>query len=259
MYILDIAKQAYDAYALTTDNKNFVGLEMRKFEDLPMKTRQAWCSACTTVLHMAKQFVYGEAVDLQGLTVTVLTDSLRDSQDKPKKAADSFKKLADSFKDFVEILSDRVNDLGKEITKETNTQNRSFAEGLKEAYLSDLSEIKYILRSATNTNADMKETALFDVPTIINKGALEGELTDVRDRTIEVGDKVKLIKDLPDSGLVKLSYMKDAYKPLEIGDIGYVDSASYTDTDGYITIAFTGCCGVSMRITQWKEFLEIIL
>jgi hypothetical protein len=38
----EIAKSAYLAYSASTDNKNFRGEEMPKFEDLPVKIQTAW-------------------------------------------------------------------------------------------------------------------------------------------------------------------------------------------------------------------------
>ena len=38
----EIAKSAYMAYSASTDNKNFRGEEMPKFEDLPVKIQTAW-------------------------------------------------------------------------------------------------------------------------------------------------------------------------------------------------------------------------
>ena len=38
----EIAKSAYLAYAASTDNKNFRGEEMPKFEDLPIAIQTAW-------------------------------------------------------------------------------------------------------------------------------------------------------------------------------------------------------------------------
>lgn len=38
----DIAKSAYKAYAASTGNKNYQGLPMPEFEDLPQKIQTAW-------------------------------------------------------------------------------------------------------------------------------------------------------------------------------------------------------------------------
>jgi hypothetical protein len=50
-----IAKLAYMAYAKTTDNKNFMGNEMPRFEDLPEKIQLAWVNAVTAVIAAIKE------------------------------------------------------------------------------------------------------------------------------------------------------------------------------------------------------------
>lgn len=47
----DLAKLAYEAYGLTTGNKNFRGEEMPKFEDLPATIKLAWSNAARAVKH----------------------------------------------------------------------------------------------------------------------------------------------------------------------------------------------------------------
>ena len=44
-----IAGSAYKAYATVTDNKNYQGLPMPKFEDLPDKIQGAWVAAAIDV------------------------------------------------------------------------------------------------------------------------------------------------------------------------------------------------------------------
>ena len=41
----NVAMLAYEAYAQTTDNKNFRGEEMPKFGELPGKIQEAWIAA----------------------------------------------------------------------------------------------------------------------------------------------------------------------------------------------------------------------
>lgn len=43
--IEELAKEAYEAYGKFTDNKNFRGEEMPKWEDLPERIRGAWAAA----------------------------------------------------------------------------------------------------------------------------------------------------------------------------------------------------------------------
>ncbi|HEV2862875.1 MAG TPA: hypothetical protein VGX48_17800 [Pyrinomonadaceae bacterium] len=42
---LSVARFAYEAYAETTENKNFRGEEMPAFDELPPKIREAWVNA----------------------------------------------------------------------------------------------------------------------------------------------------------------------------------------------------------------------
>lgn len=44
-----LAKSAYDAYGAVTDHKNYQGLPMPTWEDLPEKIRLAWCAAAKRV------------------------------------------------------------------------------------------------------------------------------------------------------------------------------------------------------------------
>ena len=263
MEILEIAKQAYAAYAayaLTTDNKNFMSDELPKFEDLPENIQQAWCSSCATVLHMK---LVNERIDLQGQTVTIPAESLLSQKDNVEN-------IICHLKEFSKLLRKKVERLGEEIPNASNEKNEAYLTGLKDAHIADWVEIKYILRLSVgkDKSEEFNECVGYSGP-IGTKGytfktveeAQEGEYIGVGifiNHTIEVGNKVKIIKDLSDSGgLVKVSYRKDAHKPLEIGDIGYVDSASYAETDGYITVSFIGC-DISIPLTHWKEFLDII-
>jgi hypothetical protein len=53
MTILEIAKKGYESYSEVTGNKNFLGKEMPKFDDLPEKIKEAWCNATVTILHIS--------------------------------------------------------------------------------------------------------------------------------------------------------------------------------------------------------------
>jgi len=44
-----LAELAYDAYGRTTDFKNYQGLPMPSFNDLPDKIQEAWCNAVMAV------------------------------------------------------------------------------------------------------------------------------------------------------------------------------------------------------------------
>lgn len=46
-----LAQIAYDAYGATTDHKNYQGLPMPKWEELPEKIRGAWIAAVERVKH----------------------------------------------------------------------------------------------------------------------------------------------------------------------------------------------------------------
>lgn len=46
---LALARTAYKAYGATTDFKNYQGLPMPEFDDLPEKIRQAWIAAAGAV------------------------------------------------------------------------------------------------------------------------------------------------------------------------------------------------------------------
>lgn len=56
-----IAHAAYQAYAKTTDNKNFRGEEMPSFDALPEKIRDAWKSAVRGAVD------YAVSIKLNGL------------------------------------------------------------------------------------------------------------------------------------------------------------------------------------------------
>lgn len=53
MNIHNIAKMGYEAYSKSTDNKNFQGNEMPKWEDLPEKIQKAWEAATDEILNIA--------------------------------------------------------------------------------------------------------------------------------------------------------------------------------------------------------------
>lgn len=57
----EIAEMAYQAYAAVTDNKNYQGLPMPKFADLPVKIQTAWEAA---VRHAWNVNVVGVTFDL---------------------------------------------------------------------------------------------------------------------------------------------------------------------------------------------------
>lgn len=44
-----LAKGAYHAYGAVTDHKNYQGLPMPSWEELPEKIRAAWCAAAKHV------------------------------------------------------------------------------------------------------------------------------------------------------------------------------------------------------------------
>lgn len=60
----EIAQKAYAAYSKTTNNKNFLGKQMPKWESLPDNIKQAWKNACTeailTALNYMKEVVEDE-------------------------------------------------------------------------------------------------------------------------------------------------------------------------------------------------------
>lgn len=61
----DIAKSAYKAYAASTGNKNYQGLPMPEFEDLPQKIQTAWEAASRHVidLHLYGKDLYGHEIN----------------------------------------------------------------------------------------------------------------------------------------------------------------------------------------------------
>jgi hypothetical protein len=48
-----IAQSAYAAYGRTTDFKNYQGLPMPKWEDLPENIQKAWVAAVTNAVYKA--------------------------------------------------------------------------------------------------------------------------------------------------------------------------------------------------------------
>lgn len=44
-----LARIAYEAYGKTTDFKNYQGLAMPTYDDLPPKIKEAWENACLAV------------------------------------------------------------------------------------------------------------------------------------------------------------------------------------------------------------------
>ena len=50
--ILNIARQAYNAYGKSTDFKNYQGLPMPDFDSLPDSVKCAWVAACERVLEL---------------------------------------------------------------------------------------------------------------------------------------------------------------------------------------------------------------
>jgi hypothetical protein len=77
--ILEIAQKAYSAYSKTTDNKNFLGKEMHRFDDLPPQIKDAWCNACTATILIYEQRTSKEKIDLLGKTVTVPAEAIEHS------------------------------------------------------------------------------------------------------------------------------------------------------------------------------------
>lgn len=51
MRYMDLAKAAYEDYAALTDWKNFQGLSMPQWTDLPEQIQKAWCAASASVVH----------------------------------------------------------------------------------------------------------------------------------------------------------------------------------------------------------------
>jgi hypothetical protein len=50
----DYAKQAYQAYGKVTDFKNYQGLPMPKWEELPPKIQEAWIAAAKELVSTAQ-------------------------------------------------------------------------------------------------------------------------------------------------------------------------------------------------------------
>ena len=48
--MIEVAKTAYEAYGLSTGNKNFRGEEMPTWDALPDAIRHAWVAAVTAVI-----------------------------------------------------------------------------------------------------------------------------------------------------------------------------------------------------------------
>lgn len=53
-----LARGAYDAYGGVTDHKNYQGLPMPTWEDLPAKIREAWLAAA---LHVRNAVIVAKA------------------------------------------------------------------------------------------------------------------------------------------------------------------------------------------------------
>lgn len=51
MPIEKLAKEAYEAYGKSTGNKNYLGLEMPKWEALTPAIREAWCAAARAIVN----------------------------------------------------------------------------------------------------------------------------------------------------------------------------------------------------------------
>jgi len=49
-----LAREAYAAYGLSTDNKNYQGKEMPKWAELPPAIQQAWIAAVTRVSELER-------------------------------------------------------------------------------------------------------------------------------------------------------------------------------------------------------------
>ena len=56
-----IAEEAYKGYANVTDNKNFRGEQMPKFDELPEKIQEAWKAAVKVAI------MYGVKTNFNGL------------------------------------------------------------------------------------------------------------------------------------------------------------------------------------------------
>jgi len=52
---LKLAREAYARYAAVTDNKNYQGLPMPEFDDLPDTIKKAWCAAIQPQLETKDQ------------------------------------------------------------------------------------------------------------------------------------------------------------------------------------------------------------
>jgi len=63
MTMEELAKKAYEAYGQFTNNKNFLGEEMPKWEDLPDKIRGAWAAATKEI---TKEIVASMTADNPG-------------------------------------------------------------------------------------------------------------------------------------------------------------------------------------------------
>lgn len=53
MNFYNIAKLGYEAYSLSTNNKNYKGEEMPKFDDLPDAIKKSWIDAAQEIVNVA--------------------------------------------------------------------------------------------------------------------------------------------------------------------------------------------------------------
>jgi hypothetical protein len=53
---IELAMIAYDAYGAVTDHKNYQGLPMPKWEELPEKIREAWYAAAGAVAAQKREW-----------------------------------------------------------------------------------------------------------------------------------------------------------------------------------------------------------
>ena len=79
MTITELAEKAYAAYGAVTDHKNYQGLPMPAWADLPPKIQEAWRAATSaTVTHCVNSHMMGEQ-PLEPPTVNDIAESLRNA------------------------------------------------------------------------------------------------------------------------------------------------------------------------------------